>query len=392
MAAVATAVAAAAAAAIVAHALSSRHRPVVVQEQPGRRGPATPALAAGAAVQASQLAADPVFVDAAHGFSLATGTGGAAGQRLVASTDGGATWRVVGAPFPVAGTFTTLLFTDAAHGFVFGPAGLVVTTDGGGSWSQPTLTGEVQRVIPAYGDVWAVLTHCAGAPGEILSCPVEVEISADGGQTWRTTTQPPPISEGSAGGAVLGRVTATKAYVLTWGAPTAGLVRTLDGGATWERVTDPCAGGWSVEDMAALAGGDLWLVCGARPSPGGQVKAVYRTRDGGLDWVLAASTGFLPGAPAPVGSLPLSGDLSQLATVSPEQAWLGVGGVGVLVTDDGGRTWRPVAGVSDPSTSGVGVTFIRSPNGTIVDGWALGFGYAVWRTTDAVHWRQVSGA
>jgi photosystem II stability/assembly factor-like uncharacterized protein len=394
MAAAATAAAAAATAIIVAHDLS-RHPPVVVHEQPGSRGPSSPALAAGAPVGSAQLDSDPVFVDPSRGFALATGIGGGASERLAATTDGGATWRLAGAAFPVAGTFTTLLFTDVQHGFVFGPAGLVVTTDGGQSWSQPALTGEVQRVIPAYGDVWAILTTCGGPPGGPVSCPVQVEISADGGLTWRPTV-PPPLTEGSAGGAVLGRVTAGKAYVLTWGSPESGLVRTTDDGQTWQRVRDPCSGNWAVEDMAALAGGDLWLVCGAPPPSAGpvageQVKAVYRTDDGGRHWRLAGSTGFVPGAPAPVGTLTLSGVMSQFATVSPVQAWLGVAGVGVLETRDGGRIWWPVAGLVDPSPTGVGVTFIRSPDGSVLDGWALAFGYAVWRTTDADHWRQVAG-
>jgi photosystem II stability/assembly factor-like uncharacterized protein len=393
MAALATAVAAAAAAAIVAHQLGSHRRPVTVQEEPGGRGPSSPALAAGAPVQAAQLFADPVFVDPDHGYSLARGTGGAPSERLVASSDGGATWRIVGATFPVAGTFTTLLFTDAEHGFVFGPAGLMVTADEGRHWTQPPLTGEVQRVIPAYGNVWAVLTNCIGTPGQSASCPVEVEISADRGSTWHQTTVP-PLTEGSSGGAVLGRVTADKAYLLTWGSVSSGLVRTDDGGATWQRVPDPCAStAWSVEDMAALAAGQMWLVCGAAPTAAGEVKAVYRSIDGGASWVLEASTGFVAGAPAPVGTLSLSGDLSQLATVSPATAWIGVGGVGVLATNDGGRAWTAVAGIADPrDAGGVGVTFIRSHDGAVVDGWALGFGYAVWRTTDAVHWHEVAPA
>ena len=379
-------------AALVIRDVESGHRHVVVvQQPPPPPGSTSRTLADGTPVAAAQLYAYPVFVDPDHGFSLARGTGGGTSERLVATGDGGATWRVVGSSFPVAGTFTTILFTDEQHGYVFGPAGLIVTSDGGRDWEQPPLTGEVQRVIPAYGDVWAVLTNCGGAPGETLTCPVHVEISDDAGKTWRLTA-PPPTSEGSPGGAVLGRVSASRAYVLTWGSKSSGLVRTDDGGVTWHVVPDPCATGWATEGMAALARGSMWLVCGARPTVAGQVKVVYRSEDGGGSWVLEASTGLVPSAPEPVGSLSLTGDLSQLATVTPAQAWVGLAGVGVLETNDGGRTWAPVPGVEDPPGKGdVGVTFIRSPDGAITDGWAIGFGYAVWRTTDATNWRLVAG-
>jgi photosystem II stability/assembly factor-like uncharacterized protein len=377
---------------VLARDIVGQSRRVVVDQQPEPKGTSPEVLADGAPVLAAQLYADPVFLDATEGFSLALGTGGNASERLVASTDGGASWRVAGAQFPVAGVFSTLLFTDLEHGYVFGPAGLIITTDGGRSWTQASLTGEVQRVIPAFGDVWAVLTNCPGAPGVLVSCPVEVEISSNAGASWRPTSQP-PVTEGSGGGAVLGRISADGSYLLTWGSSKSGLALTEDGGASWSPVPDPCASGWTVEDMAALVEGQLWLVCGAAPTAAGEVKAIFRSYDGGQHWSMVASTGFVPGAQQPVGSLSLSGDLYQLATVSPDQAWLGVGGVGVLETNDGGMDWAPVQGISDPDTEGgVGVTFIRSPNGTIEDGWALGFGYGVWRTTDATHWHEVAGS
>jgi photosystem II stability/assembly factor-like uncharacterized protein len=346
----------------------------------------------GQSVPASELYSDPVFVDAVHGFALARlDVGGVATERLAASSDAGARWRIAGAAFPVAGTFTTLLFTNAAMGYVFGPAGLVVTRNGGAQWTQAPLTGEVERVIPAYGDTWATLTTCGGAPGAPLSCPVGLEVSTDEGRTWSATPTPPPVAEGSGGGAVLARIDSEEAYLLTWGAPESGLVLTTDGGTSWRSVADPCDGNWSIEDMAALENGFLWLICGAQPMALGEAKSVYRSLDGGTTWQLAASTGFAPGSLSPVGRIPLAGEVSQLATVSPSQAWLGVGGVGLIETVDGGRAWSIVpAIVAARSATSVGVTFIPSASGPIHDGWALAFGYAVWRTEDAVKWQQVA--
>jgi hypothetical protein len=350
--------------------------------------PGNPALAVGALVRASQLYSDPVFVDASDGYALARGTGGAANERLATSSNGGSSWHVAGAPFPVAGTFTTLLFTDALHGYVFGPAGLIVTSDGGEQWTQAPLTGQVVRVLPAYGTVWAVGLACKAAPGLASNCPVTVAISHDNGKTWSYTRQDPPVGEGPNGGAGLGLVTASNAYVVTWGAASSGLAVTVDSGDTWTRLDDPCAVGWSIVDLVPLIDGDMWLICGGTPAAGGEVKSVYRTQDGGSQWTLASSTGLAPGDDVPVGSIPYSGLVSQLATVDPLIAWLGVGGVGVLETLDGGRLWFVADGITGAGTADdVGVTFIRSPDGAIDDGWALGFGVALWRTTDAVHWR-----
>jgi photosystem II stability/assembly factor-like uncharacterized protein len=366
---------------------------VVVNQQqplPGKQAAAGPRD--GQAVPASELFSDPVFVDSTEGFALARlDVAGVATERLAASSDSGAHWRIRGAAFPVAGTFTTLLFTDASMGYVFGPAGLVVTRDGGEHWAQAPLTGEVERVIPAYGDTWATLTTCGGAPGAPLSCPVGLWVSTDQGRTWSATPAAPPLEEGSGGGAVLARIDTAEAYLLTWGSPDSGLVLTTDGGASWSRVADPCEGSWSVEDMAALENGFIWLICGAQTTEFGEPKSVYLSLDGGATWQLAASTGFAPGSLVPVGKIPLAGEVSQLATVSPSQAWVGLGGVGLIVTTDAGHRWSIVPGVdASPSATQVGVTFIPSASGPIHDGWALAFGNAVWRTENAVDWQQVA--
>ncbi len=150
-----------------------------------------------------------------------------------------------------------------------------------------------------------------------------------------------------------------------------------------------------MEDLAAPPGppGDvsgLWLVCGAVTSPheAGQPKVVYRSFDGGRHWVLEASTGFTDQAAGPVGRLPLSGWVSQLATINSTQAWLGIAGLGVIVTWDSGATWSPVEGIPalQPAND-VGVTFNSG-----VLGWAIVFRQGVWRTDDALRWQLMDGS
>lgn len=363
----------------------------------GRRASGS-AAGTGSVVPATDLVSDPVFVTLQTGFALeTTERNSLTVERLARSDNGGRTWHVTGAPFPVAGDFSTLQFISADKGYVFGPSGLLVTSDGGAHWSQVvTLPGTLQRAIPiAAGpkgeNVWATFTKCTGPPGVTESCPVGVAISLDGGLRWRDVTDPPVTEAPSPeGGDVLARYSLDTAYVVSYGATGGGLALTRDGGSTWRRLADPCSGRWAQVDLAATPGDQLWLVCGAETAAGAtmQPKVAYRSFDGGRTWRLMASSGFAPGAPVPVGQLPLSGQVSQLATITGERAWVGVGGLGVLVTLDSGRTWRLAQGfgTSGSPSPAVGVTFNNN-----LDGWAIEFRRGVWQTTDALDWHLVDG-
>jgi len=384
-------------AAVVVILTVSRHQVVVTP------APATPPssvakadlpeVADGTVIPASDLYSDPVFIGPNRGFALATTEpDGIPSERLALSDSAGASWQITGSALPVAGDFSTLDFLDSETGYVYGPAGLLVTFSGGRSWKQAPIDGEVERVIPIGSDVWATYASCPGVPSPTESCSVGVEISEDAGLSWRPVAAEPPLVEGAGGGDVLARTSLSAAYLLSFGADDGGLVVTRDGGRRWTPLPDPCARGWSTESMAAPGNGDLWLICGGAPSGNGQPKSVYRSADAGVSWRLVASTGSTPSSEGAVGEIPLAGYVSQLATVSPKIAWLGLGGVGVARTTDGGATWSLVQGIVDAGGSAdVGVTFIATGDDEIVDGWALGFGYAVWHTTNATTWRLVSG-
>jgi hypothetical protein len=360
--------------------------------EPGGGGP----LGGGVLVPAADLVSDPVFVTSDVGFALATtGHGALAVERLARSDDGGRTWHVTGSAFPVLGSFSTLQFISAEQGYIFGNAGLLVTSDGGKVWSQVQgLNGTLQRAIPVQNDVWATYTSCGSSPpGAEGSCAVGLAISTDGGRHWRDTT-PPGLKESRDGGDILARWSLDAAYVLSYGLTGGGLAYTPDDGLTWQHLPDPCSAPFAREDLAAPppAPGSktaIWLICGAITAPGaeGQPKLVFRSFDGARHWTLVASTGFTRLQPTPVGEIPLSGWVSQLATIDSTQAWLGLQGVGVIVTLDSGVTWTPAEGFpnAEPETE-VGVTF---NNGLL--GWAIVFRRGVWRTDDAVHWQLVDG-
>ncbi|MGH9304499.1 MAG: WD40/YVTN/BNR-like repeat-containing protein [Acidimicrobiales bacterium] len=360
---------------------------------------------AGALVPAADLVSDPVFVNLKMGFALeTTERNSVTVERLARSDDGGRSWHISGAPFPVAGDFSTLQFISPRQGYVFGDSGLLVTSDGGRHWSLvPGLDGTLERAIPIGRNVWATFTRCVGVPGPSSRCPVLLAVSHDAGRHWHTVGQTPLTEAPSpSGGDVLARYSLSVAYLVSYGTSGGGLAETLDNGAHWKVLPDPCSEGFAKVDLAAPAAGQLWLICGALASSAGslasptslaspgylQPKVVYRSFDGGRSWKVMASSGFGKVATRPLGSIPLSGGISQLATISSTIAWLGLSHVGVIVSFDSGRDWQLAEGFRPGAApSSVGVTFNNA-----VDGWAVAFRSGVWRTTDAIHWHLIGGA
>jgi photosystem II stability/assembly factor-like uncharacterized protein len=214
-------------------------------------------------------------------------------------------------------------FADEQDGWAFGPA-LYATHDGGATWSRERLGGPVLALEPAGRTVWAV------AGGRLWAA----EVPSDRWRALREATGPP-------GSLVdLARAGPGRAWLLwragAWPARVPSrLVMTADGGRSWSRGSVPC-GGWNNEEVLAVAGRALWLVCGNEPGGGSEEKRLYLSMDGGRKWV---SRGWAP----------YSGYTVVLAAVSARAAWFADIGSPVLRTTDGGRTWRPVVSVDDNS-------------------------------------------
>ncbi len=351
--------------------------------------------ASGALVPVYDLASDPVFPTLATGYAIERHTqAGVTTEQLARSEDGGRSWHLVG-PFPFSNGYSQVQFSSAATGYAFGPAGLALTANGGSSWAEgPSFGGRLERLVPLGQDVWATYAVCHGPAEPATPCGVRLAVSLDGGRHWSLAAAPSGLAEAYNGGDILARVSLDEAYVVSYGATGGGgLALTTNDGTSWTPLPDPCSA-WPRADLAAVGGGRLWMICGGRTVPGENVsaKAVFVSRDGGRHFTPVAYTGFGPTAGplagrTPFGQLAYAGQLSQLATISPGTAWIGVSGVGVLVTSDGGRVWTRAEGVVDTgSDSGVGVTFNDAYHG-----WAIEFDEGVWRTVDGVHWRLIDG-
>ena len=158
------------------------------------------------------------------------------------------------------------------------------------------------------------------------------------------------------------------------------LFTTADGGKTFTEYPQLC-GTWNPSAPGGLYFSDAstgWLLCGgpAGQPEGTQAKSLYATRDGGRHWTLVASTS----TDSRVGELPAQGAADTLFFASPQVGYVGLDGIGVYRTADGGHTWRKVFASTDPPGKLAASIGFR-PGGF---GWLLaGNGPALYETADS---------
>jgi photosystem II stability/assembly factor-like uncharacterized protein len=204
---------------------------------------------------------------------------------------------------------------------------------------------------------WAV-----GSRGTILS-------TLDGGQTWKTKSQPTPdvlrdiyFTDEENGWLVC----EANVYELKGKAdPRTYLMQTTDGGETWKRINIT---GANVDARLVRAvfsrGGRGWAF--------GEAGAIFTTRDFGVSWTRLSS---------PTRHLLLGGDF-----VDDDRGWLVGAGATIIQTSDGGETWH----LSRLAQSGQNA--VRFAATSFVDnrlGWAVGSGGTIYRTINGGRtWQQ----
>ena len=346
--------------------------------------PAPPASAGPTSKPPSNLAAVPVgftaqdlsFVTTQRGWALGTAPCGASSCTIqLVTTDGGSSWS----RRPALGLPTTcsdapcvrhIRFADARVGYAFGPS-LFITNDGGSHWSAQS-TSPVFGLEIAGGKVSRVVSKQDGCPG----CSFLTQTSNVGSVVWRTAfSSDQPMT--SAGLVRFGSRLAAPLF----GNPAGGagdahttVLLSKDGGSTWRSRQDPCSppssNALSESDATSLSFGPeglLVALCTNRlADPGG--TAVRLSTDSG-------ST-FGPARPTPSLAVKVAAVSHDTVVVEAAAAGRDV----LLLTADGGRSWKQVAAQPQPDGSlGAGFLAFSTPRtGT----WVGADATTVWRTSD----------
>jgi photosystem II stability/assembly factor-like uncharacterized protein len=263
-----------------------------------------------------------------------------AGSTVLRTTDGGLTWQ----KFVVSSNnldFRDIDAIDAQTVYVMsignGPASCIYkTTDAGTSWKLQFRNKDEKAFLDAMS-FWDA--NHGIAFGDSIDKQFYILTTADGGRTWSrvSTTNLPPaqVNEGAfaASGTNIAVFGKSHAWIGTGAAAKSRVLRTIDGGHTWQVADTPIASGpssgiFSIAFRDAkhgvIAGGDYKKEQEA-------VNNLAVTSDGGVTWTLAKG---------------LSGFRSVVAYVPgiKTPALIAIGPSGGDYSLDDGRTWTSIDG------------------------------------------------
>lgn len=285
-------------------------------------------------------------IDDRHGW-LTTATG------LFLTDDGGATWRLATPVDAATEQLVGATFADPDHGWlataVPDPAATTFeiwrTHDGGRSWDRAVVPEGINRG-DLMGTVWFSIAASGGGDlfamaegGMPTGYTGDLFESTDDGATW---TADPILQDSGVTGPIA--FADRRHGVVAGGAPGDRLFATDDGGRTWRRVPLPAPIGFADTITQFQDAPTFWSDhAGGVPVVIGNTErataiVVLTTDDGGGTWRIA-------------GTVPLAPDNGAVVAALPDPArWLVVtGGLGAVVTDDGGATWSRLEATGLPA-------------------------------------------
>jgi hypothetical protein len=297
-------------------------------------------------------------------------------SEILHTVDGGRSFQPIHLPpstflagnlsSPGPPTVNDIRFADASDGWVFGDT-LWTTHSGGAAWHQITfaqsLLGVEQLEPGANGYVYAVFEVCAD-PTTAAGCAYRVMRSRSSTDTW-TVISPPghPV-----GRPVIG-IHGNTLWVMYFQRSTGLEWISRDDGVFWVRGSMPCEpdlGG----NFDPVTSSVIWAFCATGNAGGPDVSST-----GGASW---SSGGGIGG---------LFGNGATVAALSTRYAFVGGGGSGLSVTNNGGQTYRSIPELSDAQWVG----FTDSEVGYVITRNQTTEAARLWRTTNAgANWSQVS--
>jgi len=243
--------------------------------------------------------------------------------RLRETTDGGRTWKT--RPTPAA-RVSGVRFATAKIGWLFGPA-LVDTRDGGQTWSRVN-SDQVVDVEAAHGVAMRMTTADSDCGA---GCRYSLDLTKVDGNPWQRLPGAPIYQLPQL--LLQGPDTYVASIPNFAGAGEADLRASRDEGATWTDIGDPCAQHtdrqYRTASASAAPGGVLVVLCRSLVPPGATVR-------------ISTDRGQTFGAPYAIPDVPVGG-LSPVAAGSAQTiavAYSDEHEHGVVVTNDGGKTWH----------------------------------------------------
>lgn len=337
-------------------------------------------------------------------------------KSLVALLAAAALCALTAAQADAAG-FGAVTFVNSQVGWVAGDSTIFATVDGGLTWRRQYV-GRAQFTSLSFINAqmgWAAGVDAISGRGVLLG-------TSDGGKRWIKLGEPPhalrSISFGSAtnGWGIAGGTPLAQAIATEVTQPFSGgnLVSTRDGGRTWDPHQQPpsidsvCASGaesaWLATQAAVIGTDDMgesfvhllaapvdirykwfatircagpsvaWALFGNdRIANNHRPYAIMHTADGGATWDAAFANRATPelypkvtGASDGPGNFP-----GPFAVVDASAAYFlgvcpGCGGVSIIGTRDGGKTWMPIATIPELTFGPVALSFADADHGWVV--------------------------
>ena len=247
------------------------------------------------------------------------------GNGVLKTTDGGASWNLLGADVFVRQTISRVLVSQGNSQVVFAAAdrGLYRSTNGGANWTR-VLAGSTSTATDIVAAPGASNTLYAGIYSD------GVYKSTDGGANWtKLTAGLPAINIRRVHLAISGSSPNTLLAVFADGASRMeGLYRTTDGGASWTRLgnTPEVFGGQGFYNISLAihpANPNVYFLGGVM---------LWRSVDGGATWANVSNPNGYQRDVHP--------DQHAIAfnPQNPSVVWLGCDG-GVWRSDNGGDAW-----------------------------------------------------